>query len=162
MQKVLEWAANNPWRIGGVLSSPVFLANAMDATEEWRMARQVINGKFRQPSPDFDPEFCQFNVESIVAKVQTHGFLVGIVGLKATGKSSTLRYVTSRLDNAVYFGLPARSSCSSKPNPKPLPRPDRAVNSGPSEPETQVRVLPAPGWRCTNAAQRMQSSFTFG
>ena len=66
----------------------VLASYAWNATETNRMARKIRRGHFQPKAPaDYDHRFCLFD-SHMMEKAQ----MVGLVGLKSTGKSSTLSH----------------------------------------------------------------------
>ncbi|CAE7238794.1 unnamed protein product [Symbiodinium sp. CCMP2456] len=71
------------------------------ATETHRMARQIRRGCFQPKAPaDYDHRFCPFD-RYMMEKAK----MVGLVGLKSTGKSSTLSHFLREKPNPFYLEL---------------------------------------------------------
>ena len=79
----------------------VFASYAWNATETHRMARQIRRGHFQPKAPvDYDHRFCLFD-RYMMEKAR----MVGLVGLKSTGKSSTLSHFLREKPNPFYLSL---------------------------------------------------------
>ena len=79
----------------------VFASYARNATETHRMARQIRRGHFQPKAPaDYDHRFCLFD-RYMMEKAR----MVGLVGLKSTGKSSTLSHFLREKPNPFYLSL---------------------------------------------------------
>ena len=74
---------------------------AWNATESQRMARQIRIGRFRpKASAEYDQNFCLFDR----GRMQ-NAQMVALVGLKSTGKSSTLSQVLRERQNPFHLSL---------------------------------------------------------
>ena len=61
-------------------------------TEHWRMAEQISSGKLRgSRSRLLKPKFCQLSLKELNLAVNRMDSFVGIVGVKSSGKTSTLQ-----------------------------------------------------------------------
>ena len=79
----------------------VLACYAWNATETQRMARQIRRGHFQPKAPaDYDHRFCLFD-RYMMEKAR----MVGLVGLKSTGKSSTLSHFLREKPNPFYLSL---------------------------------------------------------
>ena len=79
----------------------VFASYAWNATETQRMARQIRRGHFQPKAPaDYDHRFCLFD-----RYMMEKASMVGLVGLKSTGKSSTLSHFLREKPNPFYLKL---------------------------------------------------------
>ena len=82
--------------IVGVLAS-----YAWNATETHRMAHKIRRGYFQPEAPaDYDHRFCLFD-----RYMMEKASMVGLVGLKSTGKSSTLSHFLREKPNPFYLSL---------------------------------------------------------
>ena len=79
----------------------VFASYVWNATETHRMARKIRRGYFQPKAPaDYDHRFCLFD-RYMMEKAQ----MVGLVGLKSTGKSSTLSHFLRERPNPFHLSL---------------------------------------------------------
>ena len=79
----------------------VFASYAWNATETHRMARKIRRGYFQPEAPaDYDHRFCLFD-----RYMMEKASMVGLVGLKSTGKSSTLSHFLREKPNPFYLKL---------------------------------------------------------
>ena len=79
----------------------VFASYAWNATETHRMARKIRRGYFQPEAPaDYDHRFCLFD-----RYMMEKASMVGLVGLKSTGKSSTLSHFLREKPNPFYLSL---------------------------------------------------------
>ena len=79
----------------------VFASYVWNATETHRMARNIRRGCFQPEAPaDYDQQFCLFD-RYMMEKAP----MVGLVGLKSTGKSSTLSHFLREKPNPFYLSL---------------------------------------------------------
>ena len=79
------------------------MAVVFNATEEYRMARAIQKGRFRPEKPkSFEERFQNFDLPTIHRGLGTEG-MVALIGLKATGKSTTLQQVLWEADNPFYM-----------------------------------------------------------
>ena len=79
----------------------VFASYAWNATETHRMARKNGRGYFQPEAPaDYDHRFCLFD-----RYMMEKASMVGLVGLKSTGKSSTLSHFLREKPNPFYLKL---------------------------------------------------------
>ena len=79
----------------------VFASYAWNATETHRMARKIRRGYFQPEAPaDYDHRFCLFD-----RYMMEKASMVGLVGLKSTGKSSTLSHFLREKPNRFYLKL---------------------------------------------------------
>jgi hypothetical protein len=92
--------------IVSALSSGAVLvgAFAFNQTEQWRMARQIQNGALSCLfPPDFSKKFCQFPLDRVRDTYHDDpDRFCGLIGLKATGKTTTLEYLASQERNCVF------------------------------------------------------------
>jgi len=76
-------------------------------TERHRVAFWVWRGDFQaKPAPTFEERFCSFPLQAISQGLEDTG-MVSLVGLKSTGKTSTVRHLlsTARDRNAIFVPL---------------------------------------------------------
>ena len=79
----------------------VFASYAWNATETHRMARKIRRGYFQPEAPaDYDHRFCLFD-----RYMMEKASMVGLVGFKSTGKSSTLSHFLREKPNPFYLKL---------------------------------------------------------
>ena len=79
----------------------VFASYAWNATETHRMAHKIRRGYFQPEAPaDYDHRFCLFD-----RYMMEKASMVGLVGLKSTGKSSTLSHFLREKPNPFYLKL---------------------------------------------------------
>ena len=72
-----------------------------NATETHRMAHKIRRGYFQPKAPaDYDHRFCLFD-----RYMMEKASMVGLVGLKSTGKSSTLSHFLREKPNPFYLKL---------------------------------------------------------
>ena len=111
MFQLRSWAKlvrDAPWRAaaaaifgGGGLSSVATIC--YNATEEHRMARAIQRGRFRPKTPgDFDERFVNFDIPTIHQGLAKNG-MVALIGMKATGKTSTLQTIIHQAENPFYI-----------------------------------------------------------
>ena len=78
---------------------------AWNATEQYRMARAIEKGRFRGKKPlKFDEAFVNFDLSAIHRGLGENG-MVALIGLKATGKSTTLEHVVYHAENPFYIEI---------------------------------------------------------
>ena len=96
------WFRTNAAPLGvGTPVVGVLACYAWNATETQRMARQIRRGHFQPKTPaDYDHRFCLFD-RHMMEKAR----MVGLVGLKSTGKSSTLSHFLREKPNPFYLSL---------------------------------------------------------
>jgi len=96
------WFRTNAAPLGvGTPVVGVLACYAWNATETQRMARQIRRGHFQPKAPaDYDHRFCLFD-RYMMEKAR----MVGLVGLKSTGKSSTLSHFLREKPNPFYLSL---------------------------------------------------------
>ena len=78
---------------------------AWNHSEPYRVARQIQRGALNVPSPSkFDERFCQFDLDAIrgIYRSDPHLFC-GLVGVKSTGKTMTLKHLASQEKNCVFL-----------------------------------------------------------
>ena len=98
--RAFAWLRANAAALGvGTPFVGVVFSYAWNATETSRMARKIRNGYFSPEAPaDYQNRFCLFPWHMMeTAK------MVGLVGLKSTGKSSTLCYFLREHPNPFYL-----------------------------------------------------------
>ena len=84
------------------------LGIAFNSSEYWRMARNIQSGKLFSPDLEhLDPAFCQFPLADVRNAMNTADTFCGLVGLKATGKTSTLELISKEQPNVVYVKMKA-------------------------------------------------------
>ena len=77
----------------------VLASYAWNATETHRMAHKIRRGYFQPKAPaDYDHRFCLFD-----RYMMEKASMVGLVGLKSTGKSSTLSHFLREKPNPFYL-----------------------------------------------------------
>ena len=96
------WCRANAAPLGvGTPVVGVVASYAWNATETQRMARQIRRGHFQPKAPaDYDHRFCLFD-----RYMMEKASMVGLVGLKSTGKSSTLSHFLRERPNPFYLQL---------------------------------------------------------
>ena len=88
-----------------LFASVAFSNFAFNATEQDRMARAIEKGRFRGKKPDeFDETFVNFDLPAIHRGLGKKG-MVALIGLKATGKSTTLQHVVYHAENPFYIEI---------------------------------------------------------
>ena len=88
-----------------LFASVAFSNFAFNATEQDRMARAIEKGRFRGKKPDeFDESFVNFDLSAIHTGLGKKG-MVALIGLKATGKSTTLEHVVYHAENPFYIEI---------------------------------------------------------
>ena len=92
------WFRTNAAPLGvGTPVVGVLACYAWNATETQRMARQIRRGHFQPKTPaDYDHRFCLFD-----RYMMEKASMVGLVGLKSTGKSSTLSHFLREKPNPL-------------------------------------------------------------
>jgi len=93
------------------------LVFGFNSTERWRMERAIRQGKLsveptKREEEELSLSLCQFSIPEIIEAVNDapNGFC-GIVGVKDTGKTSTLKLVANQMPNVVYFTLKKDDVC---------------------------------------------------
>jgi len=87
---------------------------AYNSTEKRRMTHNIQRGYLSSPQKqELDPTLCQFPVDYIkTVLAKSPNQFCGLVGLKATGKTSTLLLVERQTPNVVYVELNSGSVCN--------------------------------------------------
>ena len=81
------------------------MAVAWNATEQDRMARAVQRGRFRPENPkDFQREFVNFDLSAIRQGLGENG-MVALIGMQATGKTTTLQHVLWEAENPFFLDV---------------------------------------------------------
>jgi hypothetical protein len=92
--------------IVSALSSGAVLvgAFAFNQTKQWQLACQIQNGTLSCPPPCFFSEkFCQFPLDRVRNTFcNDPEKFCRLIGLKATGKTATLKYLVSQEKNCVF------------------------------------------------------------
>jgi len=103
LSQMLGWLRVNGTALGvGGGFAGIGIAYAWNGSEQYRMARTIRNGKFRPEEPmTFNEQFCVFDVASIQTKLKHNG-MVALIGLQATGKTTTVQHVLYNADNPFY------------------------------------------------------------
>ena len=100
----------------------VFASYAWNATETHRMAHKIRRGYFQPKAKGYDHRFCLFD-----RYMMEKASMVGLVGLKSTGKSSTLSHFLREKPNPFY---PRQCSGLTKGRPSSEDCAECAVGNG--------------------------------
>lgn len=83
----------------------VGFAYAWNSTESWRMAHAIRTGRFRPMEPAaFQKDFCVFDLDEVRSDLADNG-MVCLIGLKATGKTTTVKHVLSEATNPFFVEI---------------------------------------------------------
>lgn len=106
MNKVIGWLRANGAAIGvggGILG--VGFAYSWNGTESWRMSRNIRSGCYRPKEPsEFDEKFCLFDMRAVKVGLDSNG-MVAFVGLKSTGKTTTLEHLLYKAENPFFIEI---------------------------------------------------------
>ncbi|CAJ1409668.1 unnamed protein product [Effrenium voratum] len=100
--RAVAWLRANAAALGvGMPVVGVIGCYAWNATETQRMARQICKGHFQPDAlADYEERFCLFD-----RNMMENAQMVGLVGLKSTGKSSTLSHFLRERPNPFHLKL---------------------------------------------------------
>ena len=100
--RAMAWLRANAAALGvGMPVVGVIGCYAWNATETQRMARQICKGHFQPDAPaDYAERFCLFD-----RNMMENAQMVGLVGLKSIGKSSTLSHFLRERPNPFHLKL---------------------------------------------------------
>jgi len=100
--RAVAWLRANAAVLGvGMPVVGVIGCYAWNGTETQRMARQIRKGHFQPVAPlDYEQRFCLFD-----RNMMENAQMVGLVGLKSTGKSSTLSHFLRERPNPFHLKL---------------------------------------------------------
>ena len=88
---------------------------AINCTEHLRMARNIQLGKVSVVTKNeiLEPTYCQIPPDTLIQDLERGPYkLYGIVGLKSTGKTSTLKLVARNVSNVVHVKMTADEDVS--------------------------------------------------
>jgi hypothetical protein len=94
--------------VGKLISGNLCIILAVNHTKDYRMFRRLKEGKYgiHSPRKDFKFDFCELKDDLDLIEgdfLSTNGSFVGLIGLKATGKTSTLKYEANKYKEFSIF-----------------------------------------------------------